>query len=64
MKKITPHHTLTPKGGRVASRVTRHAFKTMARASSTAGGPGAAPRKDFYRAAFRKLIARTASKEA
>jgi hypothetical protein len=38
MKKLTPHHTLTPKGGRVAARVKRHAFKTQARVETRSSG--------------------------
>lgn len=38
MRKITPHHLLTPKGGRVASRVTRHVFRTQARSNVPATG--------------------------
>lgn len=48
MKKITPHHHLTPKGGRVASRVTRHAFKSGARTTPKAGGI-TIPSKSYYR---------------
>lgn len=38
MKKLTPHHILTPKGGRVAARVKRHHFHTVARIATPALG--------------------------
>jgi hypothetical protein len=47
-KKITAHHILTPKGGRVASRVKRHPFVTQARTAPFAGGP-VLPSKLYYR---------------
>jgi hypothetical protein len=37
-KSYLPHHTITAKGGRVASRVTRHAFKASAVARVTPSG--------------------------
>ena len=44
MKKLTPHHTLTPKGGRVASRrIVRPVKKITARPQAAPWEPAVTP---------------------
>jgi hypothetical protein len=44
MKKLTPHHTLTPKGGRVASRrIVRPVKKITSRCEAAPVTPAVTP---------------------
>jgi hypothetical protein len=69
MKKLTAHHLLTPKGGRVAARTKAHAFKTVAHIKTLWQGPMPfavmmGPRRLFVLVTGQENIGRTRQKGA